>query len=86
MSHESFWKESNVLVTGGASFIGSHIVEKLVENKLAKAMDKFKHAEEISPKLPKLHMQIARGYMLLGKWEDAERAYLKELEIMLLGS
>lgn len=53
----------------------------LSENKLAQAMDKFKHAEEISPKLPKLHMQIARGYMLLGKWEDAERAYTKELEI-----
>ena len=25
------WKETNTLVTGGASFIGSHLVDKLVE-------------------------------------------------------
>ena len=27
---ENYWKETNVLVTGGASFIGSHLVDNLI--------------------------------------------------------
>ena len=30
MRNESHWKDSNALVTGGASFIGSHLVDALV--------------------------------------------------------
>ena len=42
VSNESFWKERNVLVTGGASFIGSHIVDLLLkENIDVTVLDNF---------------------------------------------
>ncbi|MCH8331037.1 MAG: tetratricopeptide repeat protein [Bacteroidetes bacterium] len=53
----------------------------LAENKPQKALEHFKKTEKEAPQLPKLHLQIGRGYLLLKQHEDAERAFLKTLAI-----
>jgi predicted AlkP superfamily phosphohydrolase/phosphomutase/tetratricopeptide (TPR) repeat protein len=62
---------------------GLHVMNgtlKLSENKPKKALEDFKKAEKMAPKMAKLHLQIGRGYMMLSQWEDAQRAFEKELE------
>lgn len=63
---------------------GLHIMNgslKLSENKPKLALEDFKQAEKMAPKMPKLNLQIGRGYMMLRQWEDAQRSFERELEI-----
>ncbi len=53
----------------------------LSENKPLKALEEFNAAEKDAPNMPRLHLQIGRGYTMLRRWEDAIRAFSRELEI-----
>lgn len=49
--------------------------------KFRSAIEELKKAEAAAPNAPKLYLQIGQRYMALKKWEDAKRAYDKELKI-----
>lgn len=57
MKEKNFWKQKNVLVTGGIGFIGSHLLEKLVSsNANVTVLDhlkehKLKHIEHIKQEI-----------------------------------
>ena len=53
----------------------------LAEEEPEKALPFLAQAERANPRLPHLHQQIGRCYQRLRRWEDAERAYLRALEI-----
>ncbi len=53
----------------------------LREGKPKKALEKFKQAELSQPDLPKLNIQIGRGYSQLKKWKESEKAFVKALEL-----
>ncbi len=53
----------------------------LSENKPQKALEEFRLAETEAPDMPRLNLQIGRGYTMLRQWEDAIRAFRKELEL-----
>lgn len=63
---------------------GLHTMEGsllLSENKPKLALEQFKKAEALAPEMPKLNLQIGRGYAMIRQWKDAERAFQRELEI-----
>lgn len=54
----------------------------LGEKQPLKAIKLFKKAEkQVNPFHARLNMQIAEGYRMLRRWEDAESAVMKDLEI-----
>lgn len=58
-------KDKSVLVTGGAGFIGSHIVDKLLENKVKKIiiLDNFHRGipENVAHLIPNKNVELVRG-------------------------
>lgn len=62
----------DLLLLEGSVLMGAH--------KLRSAMKKFKEAETMNPNLAGLHLQVAKNYILLKQWKDAERAFKKEID------
>jgi predicted AlkP superfamily phosphohydrolase/phosphomutase/tetratricopeptide (TPR) repeat protein len=63
---------------------GLHLLQGsllLSENKPLKALEEFQAAEQLAPDMAKIHLQIGRGYVQLRRWEEAERAFTRELAI-----
>lgn len=62
---------------------GMHLLEGsllLSENKPRKALAEFQAAEKLAPDTPKLSLQIGRGFAQLRQWDEAERAFQKEIQ------
>ena len=53
----------------------------LSEGKPKKALELFKSAELAEPDMPKLNIQIGKGYEQLKKWKESERAFQKAISI-----
>ena len=67
------WSQEHVLVTGGASFIGSHLVEDLVEaGAKVRVADDFSSGESENLEAVKDEIEIVRGN--LKHWDFAEDA------------
>ena len=64
---------NNVLITGGAGFIGSHLIEKLVQNPKNRviSLDNYFTGTE------KNHIKGAEYTLELAQIIEAQRAYLK---------
>ncbi len=58
----NFWKNKKVLVTGGAGFVGSHLVEKLVKrNARVSVLDNLQNGREINLKSVKNNVKLING-------------------------
>jgi len=59
---QSFWKRKKVLVTGGAGFIGSHVVEKLVEKgAYVSVLDTFQNGSKNNLKSVIKNVSLQKG-------------------------
>jgi nucleoside-diphosphate-sugar epimerase len=57
-----YWKNKKVLVTGGAGFIGSHVVEQLVKlHAHVTVLDDFSNSSSSNLKAVSSHITIIRG-------------------------
>jgi len=58
----NFWKNKNVLVTGGAGFIGSHVVEKLVvRGANVTVFDNFQNGSQKNLATVKKNIRLVKG-------------------------
>jgi len=58
----NFWKNKKVLVTGGAGFIGSHLVEKLVELEASvSVLDNLQNGKEANLNFIKDNISLIKG-------------------------
>ncbi len=74
MRDKEFFNETTLDVIEGSLLLG--------ERRPIKAIKLFKKAEgKVDHFHSRLNRQIARGYMMLQRWEDAERALLHEIEL-----
>ncbi len=53
----------------------------MAEKKFTSALEFLLKAEKAQPHMPNLHQQIGQSYLRMGRLDDAERAFLKALDI-----
>src|SRR5437773_2554160 len=59
---KNFWQKKRVLVTGGAGFIGSHLVEKLVERGAdVTVLDNLQNGKATNITSVKKHVRFIKG-------------------------
>lgn len=81
----SFWKDKKVLVTGGAGFIGSHVVEKLVERQAkVTVLDNLQNGELGNLYLVKDKIKFIKGDCI--DLETAEKACKGQEVVMNLAA
>lgn len=74
LREKEFYNSATLDVMEGSLLLG--------ERQPLKAIKLFKKAEQaVNPFHSRLNMQIAQAYKMLGRWEDAERAIQRDLEI-----
>lgn len=74
MREKEFFSETTMNVIEGSLLLG--------EGRALEAIKLFKKSESgVDPYHSRLQFQIAQGYMMLQRWEDAERALTKAIEM-----